>query len=109
MPWPEKGYQVVQFAQIILKWRSREQQDVVAWQFLEELVSRCQVILAFMGLINDHEVPTFPEDLISMILMTSPIERCDGAICLTPIAGFLDRCELLEEFVLELFDPLCHQ
>src|SRR5439155_1071944 len=61
---PQQRDEVVQLAQVVLQWRRREQQDEVAFDFLNELVGRAALALDLVRLVHDHEVPAVPQDLL---------------------------------------------
>src|SRR5882762_1013905 len=106
---PQQRDEVVQLAQVVLQRRRREQQDEVAFDFLNELVGRAALALDLVRLVHDHEVPAVPQDLLGMPARARAVVRHDRLGDVQPVAGLARRVEALEELLLELALPLPHE
>src|SRR5688572_13106295 len=74
---PQQGDEVIELAEVVLERSRGEQQDVVALDFLEELVARGRFILDLVGLVDDDQVPSVPQDLAAVLFRDRPVVRDD--------------------------------
>src|SRR5688572_23338775 len=101
--------EVVELAEVVLERSRSEQQNVVALDFLEELVARGRFVLDLVGLVDDDQVPSVSQDLAAVLFRDRPVVRDDRAARTIPLVGVGDGGELFEEFAFELAAPLFNQ
>src|SRR3954471_14774146 len=105
----EQGDEVVELAEIVLQRRCREQQEIVAIELLNELVTRGRVMLDLVLFVDDDEVPSMAQDRFGVSLADGAVVGNDRLRNASPIVRISGRVESLEELALELSLPLGHQ